>query len=26
MGVIRTTKDSQDALAASMTRLKGGKK
>lgn len=26
MGVIRTTKDSQDTLAASMTRLKGGKK
>jgi 2-(1,2-epoxy-1,2-dihydrophenyl)acetyl-CoA isomerase len=25
MGVIRTTKDSQDAMKASMTRLKGGK-
>ncbi len=26
MGVIRTTKDSQDTLSASMTRLRGGKK
>ena len=26
MGVIRTTQDSQDALRASMTRLRGGKK
>jgi enoyl-CoA hydratase/carnithine racemase len=26
MGVIRTTKDSQDTLRASMTRLRGGKK
>ncbi len=26
MGVIRTTKDSQEAMKASMTRLKGGKK
>ena len=26
MGVIRTTQDSQDAMKASMTRLRGGKK